>query len=146
MSQQKPIKKVHHHSQLCESSSHLPHSKEKLQLPFQKAPITPAPEPPAPGEGTTASGQGSTDGKVDTMTAATTEHNKTMSGFCSSGCKLRGLPDSYPHPLPPTWEIGVCRETIIAVIHHQAQTYPGILEKLHLWWYAACAWADVFKE
>ena len=147
MSQQKPIRKVRHHRQWCESSSHLARSEEKPQLPFQKAPIAPAPEPPAPGEGTTTSGPGSTEGKVGTMTAPTTEHDQTMSGFCSSSCKLQGLPDRHPHPLPPMWEISVCRETIIMVIHHQAQAYQGTLEKLqHLRWYVACAWADVLKE
>lgn len=146
-SQPKLERRVHHHLQWCESSSHLAHSEEKPQPPFQKAPISPAPEPPAPREGTAVSGPGSTGGKVGTITAATTEHNKTRSGFCSSGCKLQGVPDSHPHSLLPTWEIGVCRETIITWIHHQAKTSQGTLEKLqHLRWYVACAWADVLKE
>lgn len=41
----------------------------------------------------------------------------------------------------------VFAETIITVIHRQAQAYPGNLEKLqHLQWYVAYTWADMLKE
>lgn len=147
MSQQKLIRKVHHQPQWHESRNHLTHSEEETQLPFQKTPITPSPEPLAPAEGKTVSGPGSMEGKVGTMTAATTEHNRTTSASCSSSCKQRGLLGSHPHPLPPAWEISVCRETIITVIYNQAQAYRGTSEKLQsFWWYVACSWTDVLKE